>query len=390
MLARIIYEDSWGDQKIEGITPGMFPVVVEHLAKNGVEMTVEFYDEYNKSTDDLSVTDIIYKTRDFITELMIYGFTYLQVSDPVMSKDYEADHQLYFCNDSYYKVGFEPDEKYYIVCITRDGLTLKIDYIDQDELLEKMQPRDCFVNNIIAENFCCHIHGKELFDSKIEDAKSQLNFDLLDGATTDKVEELIETNFTTLVAQNRYFDNDICRYDENVDSYVSPDFDEDDVFGYEKIKSKLNELIDDSFDGNFAIYVRVCDHTSGALSERTVHVSSIRSSSIDSLCGYGFDYRWDEECEKDPSLILKYTKVTKDGNEIVRYAEINEVYHKYPILLNAIINNDFSGFDDQPQHDRIDAIHIIDDESFPNDSMPNYYKDNCKPNTLVINLFPTN
>jgi len=111
MLARIIYEKYWGEEKIEGLTPSMFPVIVEHLAKNSIKMTVEFYDEYNKSTDDLNDDKIIDETRYFITELMVYGFTYLQVSDPTMLDGYEADRQLYFCNDSYYKVDFEPDAK---------------------------------------------------------------------------------------------------------------------------------------------------------------------------------------------------------------------------------------------------------------------------------------
>lgn len=383
MLARIIYEDSWGDQKIEGITPGMFPVVVEHLSKNRVEMTVEFYDEYNKSTDDLSDNEIIDETRYFITELIVYGFTYLQISDPTMLDGYEADHQLYFCNDSHYKVDFEREKKYYIVRITRDRLTLKIDYINQYELLEKMQPRDCFVNSIIADNFCNDIYDKDLFDSKMKEANDQLNLELLEGSTIDRVNELIKSNFAALVNKNRYFDGNCSRYDE--DSYVSSYYDEDDVLGYDNIKEKLYELIDDSFDSNLTIRTCVYNYTTGDIVEHNVRVLSIRSLSLYSLlCPTSLlEYEYD----KYLSQIIEYTKITKDGQKIVRYAEVNEVHHKYPILLKAMINNDFSDFDDQLQPERVASIHIIDDENNVHDSNPNYDDVNFKLNKLIIELY---
>ena len=381
MLARIIYEDSWGNQKIEGITPGMFPVVVEHLSKNRVEMTVEFYDEYNKSTDDLSDNEIIDETRYFITELIVYGFTYLQISDPTMLDGYEADHQLYFCN--HYKVDFGRDEKYYIVRITRDRLTLKIDYINQHELLEKMQPRDCFVNSIIAENFCNHIYDKDLFDSKMEEANDRLNLELLEESMYDSVDELIKSNFAALVNKNRYFDGNFSRYDEF--SYVSSYYDEDDVLGYGNIKEKLYELIDDSFDSNLTINTCVYNYTTEIKVEHNVRVLSIRSLSLYSLlCPTSLlEYEYD----KYLSQIIEYTKITKDGQKIVRYAKVNEVHHKYPILLKAMINNDFSDFDDQLQPERVASIHIIDDENNVHDSNPNYDDVNFKPNKLIIELY---
>lgn len=383
MLARIIYEDSWGNQKIEGITPGMFPVVVEHLSKNCAEMTVEFYDEYNKSTDDLSDNEIIDETRYFITELIVYGFTYLQISDPTMLDGYEADHQLYFCNDSHYKVDFEREEKYYIVRITRDRLTLKIDYINQYELLEKMQPRDCFVNSIIADNFCNDIYDKDLFDSKMKEANDQLNLELLEGSTIDRVNELIKSNFAALVNKNRYFYGNCSRYDE--DSYVSSYYDEDDVLGYDNIKEKLYELIDDSFDSNLTIRTCVYNYTTGDIVEHNVRVLSIRSLSLYSLlCPTSLlEYEYDKYLNQ----IIEYTKITKDGQKIVRYAKVNEVHHKYPILLKAMINNDFSDFDDQLQPERVASIYIIDDENNVYDSNPNYYNINFKPNKLIIKLY---
>jgi len=380
MLARIFYKDSHGEQTIEGVTPLFFPIIIERLICDGTETSFKFYDKDHLSTEDLSNQELSDIAQCFFTELLAYGFTYLLVSDPSMKDGYDPDTTYFLTMNS--------DIVFCINQITDylGKVEFSIEVVDQNKLVDRMQPHDCFINRIIAQSFYSILNDTTLFDKKVEETKKQLNLKLFGNFTTDHVAELIDSSLSDILVEHPYFCDDTYIYDDDYEyPYVPNSYNEEDLLCHEDIKSVLNELIDDSFNINSAIYVCFTDFSTGEIMKSTKYIPHIRLASLDSFCNGYIDYH---ELRNHPEHILKYTKITKDGQKIVGYTDVNEACTNYSMLLKAMLNNDLSDFDMQPHPERHASIHIIDDENnLLDDSV---FKQNgfiYKPNTLMIELF---